>query len=61
MPEVTINLAAGRTPEQKRGLIKDLTQAVVTNLGVEPGSVIVSLLEVPKDHKAKGGVLFSER
>lgn len=61
MPEVYVYAAEGRSNEQKRGLLLDITAAVVKNFGVEPGSVTVQLVEAPKHHKAKGGVLFSER
>ena len=61
VPEVIVHLAEGRTPEQKRSLMKDITDAVVKNAGVKPDSVTVSIIETPKAHKMKGGVLFSER
>jgi 4-oxalocrotonate tautomerase len=60
MPEVVIYLLEGRTLEQKRGLIKDITDAVVKNAGAKPEAVTVSLVESPKTSKGKGGVLFSE-
>jgi 4-oxalocrotonate tautomerase len=50
----------GRTLAQKRGLIKDITDAVVKNAGAKPEAVTVSLVESPKTSKGKGGVLFSE-
>jgi len=46
--------------EQKRGLVKDVTAAVVNNLGAPAESVTVSLVETPKTAKGKGGVLFSD-
>jgi 4-oxalocrotonate tautomerase len=61
MPEVVVYAMSGRSLEQKRGLVKDITDAVVKNLGAAPEAVIVSLMETPSDSKAKGGVLFSER
>jgi 4-oxalocrotonate tautomerase len=61
MPEVVVYAMSGRTLDQKRGLVKDITEAVVKNLGAAPEAVIVSLMETPPDAKAKGGVLFSER
>jgi 4-oxalocrotonate tautomerase len=60
MPEVVVYLAEGRTIDQKRGLVKGITDAVVKNCDVEPGVVTVSIMETPKMNKAKGGVLFSE-
>jgi 4-oxalocrotonate tautomerase len=61
MPEVVIHLAEGRTHEQKKALMKDITDAVVKNMGTDPNSVTVSIIETPKTLKMKGGVLFSER
>jgi 4-oxalocrotonate tautomerase len=61
MPEVIIELAEGRSVEQKRALVKDITEAVVRHAGVTPDAVTVIIHENPKTDKAKGGVLFSER
>jgi len=61
MPEVVVYLAEGRSLDQKRGLVKEITDAVVKNCKVEPEVVTVSIMETPLANKAKGGVLFSER
>ncbi len=61
MQEVVVYLAEGRTLDQKRGLVKEITDAVVKNCSVEPTVVTVSIMETPLMNKAKGGVLFSER
>jgi 4-oxalocrotonate tautomerase len=53
--------AGSRSLEQKRGLVKDITAAVVKNAAVTPETVSVSLVEMPKHSKGKGGVLFSEK
>ena len=60
MPEVVVYILEGRTLEQKRGLVKDITDAVVKNAGAQPDAVTVSLVELPRNSKGKGGVLFSE-
>ena len=60
MPEVVVYMLEGRSLEQKRGLIQDITAAVVKNAGATPDAVTVSLVESPKNSKGKGGVLFSE-
>jgi 4-oxalocrotonate tautomerase len=60
MPEVVIFAIEGRSQDQKRALMKDITDAVVKNFAVDPAAVVVSLMETPKNNKAKGGVLFSE-
>ena len=61
MPEVTISLAAGRTEEQKKGMMLDITQALIKNLGVEAESVTIQINEAPLAHKMKGGKTFVER
>lgn len=61
MPEVIVYAVEGRTPEQKKALMKDITDAVVKNFGVKPEAVTVQIVQSPKTDKAKGGVPFSER
>ena len=61
MPEVYVHALEGRTKEQKRALIRDITEAVVKNFGVPVDAVLVEIIENSRDNKAKGGMLFSER
>ena len=61
MPEVVVYALGGRSLEQKRGLMKDITDAVVRNLGVDPEAVVVQIVESSKENKSKGGIPFSER
>jgi 4-oxalocrotonate tautomerase len=61
MPEIYIYAVEGRTLDQKRALVKDVTDAVVRHFKVEPGTVMVQIMETPKTSKAKGGVLFCDR
>lgn len=61
MPEIYVHLAEGRTQDQKRALMQDITKAVVTHIGVDPNNVMVQIIEAPRHLKAKGGVFFSER
>jgi 4-oxalocrotonate tautomerase len=60
MPEVVVYMLEGRSLDQKRGLIRDITAAVVKNAGTTAEQVTVSLVESAKTAKGKGGVLFSE-
>lgn len=60
MPEVVVYILEGRSLEQKRGLVKDITAAVMKNAGAPAEAVTVSLIETAKHSKAKGGVLFSD-
>lgn len=61
MPEIYVHAVDGRTLDQKRALVRDITAAVVTHFNVAPESVMVQIIESAKENKAKGGVLFSER
>ena len=61
MPEIYVYAVEGRTIDQKRSLVKDITDAVVRNFDVSADVVVVQIVESAKDSKAKGGVLFSER
>ncbi|MFN5524296.1 tautomerase family protein [Bradyrhizobium sp.] len=61
MPEITVNMAAGRTDEQKANMMRDITQALVTHLGVDPEAVVIQITEAPLTHKMKGGKTFVER
>ena len=57
MPLVIIEAAAGRTVEQKRGLAKDITDAVCKNFSVAPESVSILIHEGNKENRAKAGKL----
>ena len=61
MPEITISMAAGRTEEQKAGMMRDITQALVKNLGIDADAVVIQINEAPLSHKMKGGKTFVER
>lgn len=61
MPEVIIEIAQGRTQDQKRALIKEITEAVVRTCSVPADAVTVIIHENPLTDKGKGGVPFSER
>jgi 4-oxalocrotonate tautomerase len=60
MPEIHVYAAEGRSLDQKRQLVKDITDAVVRNFVVPPEVVVVQIIEAPKASKSRGGVLFSE-
>jgi 4-oxalocrotonate tautomerase len=61
MPEITISMAAGRTEEQKVAMMRDITQALVKNLGIDADNVVIQINEAPLVHKMKGGKTFVER
>ena len=61
MPEITVNLGAGRTAETKAALMTAITNAVVSTIGAPIEAVVVTILETPLTDKMKGGILFTER
>ena len=61
MPEIYVHAVEGRSLDQKRALVRDITAAVVKHFDVAPEAVLVQIVESAKENKAKGGVLFSER
>ena len=61
MPEITVSMAAGRTDEQKKGLMLDITNAVMKNCNVPADAVTVQINEAPLNNKMKGGKTFVER
>ena len=61
MPEVIVYAVEGRSIEQKRALVKDITDAIVRNFGAAADAVTIQIVEAKKTDKAKGGILFSER
>lgn len=61
MPEVYIYAFEGRTLDQKRKLMKSVTDAVCDSLDVKPEVVIVQLVEGKRENHAVGGVLTTDR
>jgi len=58
MPYVTVSTLEGRTIDQKRGLVKDITEAFVKNFEIEPDKVTIVIVEGRKENLAKAGQLF---
>lgn len=61
MPEIIVYAVEGRSPEQKRALMRDITDAVVRNYGVPAERVVVQIVESRTDSKSRGGIPFSEQ
>jgi len=57
MPTVIVEADEGRTVEQKRGLVKDITEAVCKNFNVPPQSVTIHIHEGKKENRGKDGKL----
>ena len=61
MPVITVQMYTGRTPEQKRKLVRALTEAMVQHAGCKPNNLHIILQEVPKENWALAGVMGDER
>lgn len=57
MPMVTIEWFAGRTPQQKATLAKQITQAFVDETNVSAEQVWIVFRDMPKSDWAMGGQL----
>jgi 4-oxalocrotonate tautomerase len=61
MPIVQIDLVEGRSLEQKRELVKKVTEAIVETAKCPAEAVTIVLREAPAQHIAKAGVLMSDK
>ncbi len=61
MPIVHIDVLEGRTVEQKREMVKGVTDAIVKSLEVPPEAVSIIIYDMPHHDFAKAGVLRSDR
>jgi 4-oxalocrotonate tautomerase len=61
MPEVTIHMAAGRTLEQKKAMMLEISEVVSKHAGADLENVVVQIVEAPLHDKMKGGKTFVER
>jgi 4-oxalocrotonate tautomerase len=60
MPTVVIEALEGRTVEQKRGLVKDITDAVCKNFKVNPDAVTIMIHELKRENHGKAGKSTSD-
>lgn len=61
MPFVNVKMLDGRTSDQKRELVKAITDALEDICGAKPGGTMVVIEEVTRDHWAVSGELISDR
>ena len=61
MPHVQITMLEGRTLEQKRKLAQRVTDALVEECGAPRDGTTLSIVEVPKEDFARGGVLIADK
>ena len=61
MPLIQVQMFTGRTPQQKRDLVRALTDAFVETAGSTPESIDVILTDVEPSDWAQGGMLCAEK
>jgi 4-oxalocrotonate tautomerase len=61
MPLIRAEFLVGRTREEKKELIRALTQAYAIAMGSDPETIYVIIEERELDDWALGGIPFSER
>jgi 4-oxalocrotonate tautomerase len=57
MPVVTVQMWAGRTTEQKRKLVRAITDAMIQHADCKPDHLHVIIQDVPKDSWGRAGAL----
>lgn len=61
MPHVQITWVAGRTPEQKRKVVEQVTKVLEEEGRAKRENVHVSFVDVPATDYAEGGVLAADQ
>ncbi|MGI6558611.1 MAG: 4-oxalocrotonate tautomerase [Limnochordia bacterium] len=61
MPIINVAILEGRTLEQKRKLVEEVTKVVCDVLGCGEDAVTITIEELAKENLAKGGKLFLDR
>jgi len=58
---VHVLMYEGRTLDQKRDLVKKVTEAVCESVDCKPASVIITIEEMTKEHHATAGILACDK
>jgi 4-oxalocrotonate tautomerase len=61
MPVVTVQMFRGRTLEQKRALVRAITDAMVEHAAAKPDALIVVIQETEPENWAMAGRLVADR
>ena len=61
MPVVTVELWEGRTVEQKRKLVRAITDAMIEHAEANPDALHVIIHEIPRENWSRAGVLGVDR
>lgn len=60
MPIITVKMLEGRSDDQKRALVKEVTDAVSRTVDAPIENISIIIEEMQKTHFAKAGVLTSD-
>jgi len=61
MPMVQIEMFEGRTVEQKRMLVKKVTDAIVESINTAPENVKIVIREMKRENHAVAGILSVDK
>lgn len=61
MPIVQIDMIEGRTVEQKREMVKKMTEVICQTANCPAEAVTIVIREATKQHIAKAGTLMSDK
>jgi 4-oxalocrotonate tautomerase len=61
MPVVTVQMFEGRSLDQKRKLVRAITDAMIEHAQARPDGLHVVLQEIQKENWGRAGVLGSDR
>lgn len=61
MPIIQIDMLEGRTLEQKRQMVKEVTEALAKNLACSKNAVSIVIREVSRENLARAGELFVDK
>ncbi|MEW6662514.1 MAG: 2-hydroxymuconate tautomerase [Bacillota bacterium] len=60
MPVLHIHMLSGKTPEQKKAMVKSVTEAIVKSIEVEAEKITIFIKEFEKEDIGKAGLLYNE-
>ncbi len=60
MPVVQVEMLEGRSLDQKRALVKEVTDVIVKTLNCPPEAVKIIIREMKPEHLGEAGVLRSD-
>ncbi|MBI4030909.1 MAG: 4-oxalocrotonate tautomerase [Proteobacteria bacterium] len=61
MPIVQIHLIEGRTAEQKRALVRKVTDAVCNSVSCPPEAVHIILSDMKRENYAEAGIPYNDK